>query len=104
MADRREMYSPVIDTVLQDYNSPTNTNSVLLKDISFLQTTNDEIINLGMKNLKLSWAGDFESLQRIVSDYMKFDGKWSSPGGEKKVCSDGDTSITWWKKKKAPCG
>ena len=31
---------------------------------------------------------------------MKFDGKWSSPGGEKKVCSDGDTSITWWKKRK----
>ena len=100
MADRRDMYSSVIDTVLQDYNSPTNTNSVLLKDISFLQTTNDEIINLGMKNLKFSWAGDFESLQRIVSDYMKFDGKWSSPAGEKKVCSDGDTSITWWKKRK----
>ena len=31
---------------------------------------------------------------------MKFDGKWSSPGGEKKVYSDGDTSITWWKKRK----
>ena len=100
MADKRDMYSSVIDTVLRDYNSPTNTNSVLLKDVSFLQTTNDEIINLGMKNLKLSWAGDFESLQRIVSDYMKFDGKWSSPGGEKKVCSDCDTSITWWKKRK----
>ena len=100
MAGRREMYSSVIDTVLQDYNSPANTNSVLLKDISVLQTTNDEIINLGMKNLKLSWTGDFDSLQRIVSDYMKFDGKWSSPGGEKKVCSDGDTSITWWKKRK----
>ena len=53
------MYSSVIDTVLQDYNSPTNTSSVLVKD------TNDEIINLGMKNLKLSWAGDFESLQHI---------------------------------------
>ena len=98
MADRREIYSSVIDTVLQDYNSPTNTNRVLLKDISFLRTTNDEIINLGMKNLKLSWTG--VSLQRIVGDYMKFDGKWSSPGGEKKVCSDGDTSITWWKKRK----
>ena len=59
------MYSSVIDTVLQDYNSPTNTSSVLVKDTSFLQTTNDEKINLGMKNLKLSWAGDFESLQRI---------------------------------------
>ena len=69
------MYSSVTDTVLQDYNSPTNTNSVLLKDTSFLQTTNDEIKNLGTKNLKLSWVGDFESLQRIVSDYMKFDGK-----------------------------
>ena len=76
------------------------TQIVFCLKISFLQTTNDEIINLGMKNLKLSWAGDFESLQGIVSDYMKFDGKWSSPGGEKKVCSDGNTSITWWKKRK----
>ena len=63
------MYSSVIDTLLQNYNSPTNTSSVLVKDTSFLQTTNDEIIKLCMKNLKLSWAGDFESLQRIVSDY-----------------------------------
>ena len=47
MADRREMYSSVIDTVLQDCNSPTNISSVLVKDTSFLQT-NDEIINLGM--------------------------------------------------------
>ena len=47
-----------------------------------------------MKNVKLSWAGDSESLQRIVSDYMKFDGKWNSPAGEKKVCSDGDTPST----------
>ena len=53
MADKRDMYSSVIDTVLRDYNSPTNTNSVLLKDVSFLQTTNDEIINLGMKNVEL---------------------------------------------------
>ena len=94
------MYSSVIDTALQDYNSLTNTSSVLVKDTSPLQTTNDEIINLGMKNLKLSWAGDFESLQHIVSDFMKFNGKRSSPGGGKKVCSDGDTSITWWKKRK----
>ena len=53
-----------------------------------------------MKNLKLSWAGDFESLKRVVSDYIKFDGRWTSPGGEKKVCSNQDTSITWWKNKK----
>ena len=92
------MYSSVIDTALQEYNSLTNTSSVLVKDTSLLQTTNDEIINLGMKNLKLSWAGDFESLQHIVSDFMKFNGKRSSPGGGKKVSSDGDTSITWWKK------
>ena len=94
------MYSSVIDTALHDYNCLTNTSRVLVKDTSLLQTTNDEIINLGMKNLKLSWAGDFESLQHIVSDFMKFNEKWSSPGGGKKVCSDGDTSTTWWKIRK----
>ena len=72
---------------------------MLVKDTSFSQTTNYETINLGMKNVKLSWAGDSESLQRTVSDYMKFDWKWNSPVGEKKVCSDGDTPITCWKKK-----
>ena len=60
------MYSSVIDTLLQDYNSPTNTSSVLVGDTSFLQTTNDEIVNLCMKNLKLSWAGDFD---RIAATY-----------------------------------
>jgi hypothetical protein len=64
-----------------------------------MRTINDEITALAMKNLKLSRAGDFESLKRVVSDYIKFDGRWTSPGGEKKVCSNPDTSITWWKNK-----
>ena len=76
----------------------TNTSCVLVKDTGFSQTTNDETTNLGMKNVTLSWAGDSESLQRIVINYMKFDGKWNSPVEEKKVCSDCDTPSTCWKK------
>ena len=100
MADGHEMYSSVINTLLPDNNHLTDTNSDLAKDLSSRQTINDEIFVLAMKNLKLSWAGDYECLKRVVSDYIKFDGRWSSPGGEKKVCSNPDTSITWWKKKK----
>ncbi|CAB4037689.1 Hypothetical predicted protein [Paramuricea clavata] len=100
MADGHAMYSSVINTLLPDNNHLTDTNSDLAKDLSSTRTINDEITALAMKNLKLSWAGDFESLKRVVSDYIKFDGRWTSPGGEKKVCSNPDTSITWWKNKK----
>ena len=58
------------------------------------------MVSLGMENLKLSWDGDFESLKRAVNHCMKFDGIWKSHGNEKKVCSNGDTTITWWKRKK----
>jgi hypothetical protein len=92
MADGHEMYSSVINTLLPDNNHLTDTNSDLAKDLSSIRTINDEITALAMKNLKLSWAGDFESLKCVVSDYIKFDGRWSSPGGEKKVCSNPDTS------------
>ena len=47
------------------------------------------------------WVDDFESLKLIVSNFMKFDGKWNSlgrkfaataiyvlPGGKKEVPSD----------------
>ena len=94
------MYSSVINTLLPDNNHLTDTNSDLAKDLSSIRTISDEITDLAMKNLKLSWAGDLESLKRVVSDYIKFDGRWTSPGGEKKVCSNQDTSITWWKNKK----
>lgn len=52
------------------------------------------------KNLKLAWAGDYQSLKHLVSNYIKLDGTWCAPGGEKKIFSDGNTSITWWKNKK----
>ena len=100
MADGHAMYSSVINTLLPDNNHLTDTNSDLAKDVSSIRTISDEITALAMKNLKLSWAGDFESLKRVVSHYIEFDGRWTSPGGEKKVCSNQDTSITWWKNKK----
>ena len=36
----------------------------------------------------------------LAGDFVKFDGKWNSLGGEKKVCRDSDIFITWWEKRK----
>ena len=53
-----------------------------------------------MSNLKLSWAGDLESLKNFVSDNLKLKGAWKSTGGEKQVFTSGTISITWLSKKK----
>lgn len=53
-----------------------------------------------MDKLKLSWAGDLQSLKDFVNDYLNLNGEWSSPGGERKTFTDGCVSITWWKNKK----
>ena len=100
MTDGHEMCSSVINTFSRNSNHITDTNCDLVKDISSIQKINDEMVSLGMENLKLSWDGDFESLKRAVNHCMKFDGIWKSHGNEKKVCSNGDTTIIWWKRKK----
>ena len=51
-------------------------------------------------NLKLSWTGDFESLKQFIEANTFTEGTWRSPGDERKAYSDGNTTITWWKKKK----
>ena len=53
-----------------------------------------------MDKLKLSRAGDLESLKDFVSEYLSLNGEWSSPGGERKTFTDGSILITWWKNKK----
>ena len=54
------------------------------------------------ENLKLTWIGDFESLKLFTGSYIDKNGRWNSPGDERKkfTCSDGKTTLMWWKKKK----
>ena len=49
--------------------------------------------------LNFAWIGDFESLKQFVSDTLKLDGTWSQPGGDKKLFTFGDSSISWRKNK-----
>ena len=48
------MCSSVINTFSRDSNHLTDTNCDLVKDISSIQKINDEMVSLGMENLKLS--------------------------------------------------
>ena len=51
-------------------------------------------------NLKLSWTGDFQSLKDFVHTVIKFEGEWSSPGGEKKLFTSDQVTLTWLRNKK----
>ncbi|CAB3982226.1 Hypothetical predicted protein [Paramuricea clavata] len=54
-----------------------------------------------MSELQLCWTGNIEQLKHFVNENIKLnDGNWISPGGDKKVYSDGTTSISWRKSKK----
>ena len=39
-------------------------------------------------------------LKLFVETYIDFNGTWKSPGDERKSYSNGDTTITWWRKQK----
>lgn len=51
-------------------------------------------------NLKLAWSGDYQSLKNFVKDELNIDGKWTSPGGEKKHFTSEYVEISWWMNKK----
>ena len=55
---------------------------------------------MSKSNLRMSWAGDYSSLQEFVEDKLCLVGKWSSIGGEKKQFEGGNIVINWWKNKK----
>jgi hypothetical protein len=43
-----------------------------------------------MSELQLCWTGNIEQLKHFVNENIKLnDGYWISPGGDKKVYSDG---------------
>ena len=51
-------------------------------------------------NLQLAWTGDYPSLKRFVNENLKLVGEWDQPGGDKKVFTDGNISISWKKSRK----
>ena len=54
-----------------------------------------------MSELQLCWTGNIAQLKLFVNENIKLnDGNWISPGGDKKVYSDGTTSISWRNSKK----
>ena len=50
-------------------------------------------------NLRLSWAGDYESLRLFVNDSLGLKGSWSA-GGERKLFVTENLKIVWKKNKK----
>ena len=47
-----------------------------------------------------SWNGDYQSVKCLVAEYLKFDDKWDSSGGEKIFYCDDSQTIVWLSKKK----
>ena len=52
---------------------------------------------MATNKLCLAWCGDLESLKELLSEKYKLNGAWSQPGGDKKVFTFGDSSISWRK-------
>ncbi len=47
------------------------------------------------ENLCLAWSGDFESLKLFLKEDLKFNGTWMQPGGDKKLFSSENLTISW---------
>ena len=54
---------------------------------------------ISSNNLCIAWTGDFESLKQFVSEHLKLEGTWSHPGGDKKLFTSEDATISWRKSK-----
>ena len=84
---------------LHDVLQQSGINSSILanKSLEVQNWSDNEKLN---ENLKLAWSGDLISLKLFVKKSLKLDGIWSSPGGEKKLFKNDDTSIIWLKNKR----
>ena len=92
--DHDNTHSDVIESVVC---TATINNDSLLK----LKLNNEYDTAIIEKNLKLAWHGDYQSVKCLVAEFLKLNGKWDSPGGEKKVFyCDGSQTIVWLSKKK----
>lgn len=54
---------------------------------------------MATNKLCLAWSGDLESLKELLCEKYKLNGTWSHPGGDKKVFTFGDSSISWRRNK-----
>ena len=76
--------------------SPSNTEL-----IGNINSNNEYDTSQIEKNFKLEWVGDYSSIKSMVAEFLKLDGEWQQPGGEKKIFYCGNTPVlTWWSKKK----
>ena len=57
--------------------------------------SNHNHVTSSSSNLKLSWAGDFQSLKDFVNTVLKVEGEWSSPGREKKLFTSNKVILMW---------
>ena len=96
MAEGHNISSTNLNEDFQISNS-SKSNSVQIQPTSITDTNYNNIKD----NLKLSWTGNLESLKYFIEKDIKFNGTWKSPGNERKSCTDGKTTITWWRKKKS---
>ena len=51
------------------------------------------------ENLCFAWSGDFESLKLFIKEDLKLDRTWSHPGGDKKLFSTENITISWRRSK-----
>ena len=96
MAEGHNISSTNLNENFQN-SASSKSNSVQIQPTSI----NDTKYNNINDNLKLSWTGNLESLKYFIEKDINFNGTWKSPGGERKSCTDGKTTITWWRNKKA---
>ena len=76
--------------------SPSNTEL-----IGNINSNNEYDTSQIEKNFKLAWVGDYSSIKSMVAEFLKLDGEWQQPGGEKKIFFYGNTPVpTRWSKKK----
>ena len=52
-----------------------------------------------IENISHAWTGDLVSLKQFSSEVLKLDGKWSQPGGDKKLFTFGNSTMVWRKNK-----
>ena len=56
-------------------------------------------VGASRENLCFAWSGDFESLKLFIKEDLKLDGTWSHPGGDKKLFSTENITISWRRSK-----
>ncbi len=49
--------------------------------------------------INLAWTGDFDCLKQFTNEFLKLDGDWTQPCGDKKVFTSSHLTMTWRKTK-----